>query len=239
MKLSSSFVMDIASNIQKCNVKIVNIIHASAHSQDSAAPFLSPSAATEKLETGCVVVIAVNYQQLLRALKFPLRRKMKPCLTVLQNSHHRAVSFLSQVELAIDKMLVANCSSCNNQTLCSFETTTVKGDQPLHKKSGRYVYLNDRACVEQDGVYYGHYFVPDKRGKLLGWFSSPASAPKQLSARVCCLLNSLNLFIGDGHGIIKRFDILNNPPDRIFLGPLGQNCLKQCELEPVLVFVKL
>lgn len=102
--------------------------------------------------------------------------------------------------------------------------------------------MNDNTCVEQNGVYYGHYFVPDKKGKLLGWFSSPASAPKQHSARLCCLLNSMNLFIGDGKGLIKDFEIMNNPPKRDILGPLGQSCIKQCELEepgPVLVFVKL
>ena len=103
--------------------------------------------------------------------------------------------------------------------------------------------MNDTMCVEQDGVYYGHYFVPNQKGKLLKWFSSPASAPKQISARVCCLLNSINLFIGDGNGVIKDFEVMNNnPPKRDILGPLGQKCLKQCELEepgPVLVLVKL
>lgn len=102
--------------------------------------------------------------------------------------------------------------------------------------------MNDNTCVEQDGVYYGHYFVPDKKGVLLRWFSSPTSEPTQNSARVCCLLHSINLFIGDGNGFIKDFNIMNNPPKRDTLGPLGQRCLKQCELEepgPVLVLVEL
>nr|BDT63401.1 MAG: wsv267-like protein [Sesarmops intermedium nimavirus]GBG35598.1 wsv267-like protein [Sesarmops intermedium nimavirus] len=243
--ISSVIAMGIASNIQKCNARIVNMQQQSiigcAH--DSAAA--AAAASTTKIETGCVVVIIVSYQQLLKALNVPPRKKMKPCLTMLQNaaSSSSPPSFLTQAELVIDKMLVANCSSCNTATIFSSEiTTTDKGDQPLSKKSGRYVYLNDNTCVEQTGVYYGHYFVPDKKGKLLGWFSSPASAPKQHSARLCCLLNSMNLFIGDGNGFIKDFEIMNNPPKRDILGPLGQNCIKQCELEepgPVLVFVKL
>lgn len=205
---------------------------------------IAPSTAGTEIKTGCVVVIIVNYQQLLQALKIPIRRKMKPCLTMLQNHSKRYAtsSFLTQAELVIDKMLVTNCSSCNKSTICSSENTTDKGDQPLNKKSGRYVYLNNNTCVEQDGTYYGHYFVPAKKGKRLGWFSSPALTPKQISARLCCLLNSVNMFNGKGNGVIKDFQIKNNPPKRSILGPLGQKCLKQYELEetgPVLVFVKL
>nr|AKS10618.1 wsv267-like protein [Metopaulias depressus WSSV-like virus] len=245
--ISSVIAMNIATNIQKCNARIVNMhqnkSNGCASSRDPTALLsLTAGGATEKIETGCIVVITVNYQQLLQALKFPPRRKIKPCLTMLQNNsrRHAVSSFLTQAEFAIDKMLVSKCSSCNNQsiTVCSSD----KGDQPLYKKSGRYVYLNDNTCVEQDGVYYGHYFVPDKKGKLLGWFSSPAPAPIQINARVCCLLNSVNLFVGDGNGIVKDFEIMNNPPKRGILGPLGQKCLKQCELDepgPVLVFVKL
>lgn len=239
--------MNIISNIQKCNNRIVNM--QQNKTTGCASPYdltaSSAAAATENLETGCIVAIVVNYEQLLRLLKVPLRRKIKPCLTALQNNSRAESSFLTQAEFVINKTLVTNCSKCNNQNNtdnCSSEMTTAKGDQPLYKKSGRYVYLNEKTCVEQDGVYYGHYFVPDKKGKLLEWFSFPAPAPRKISARVCCLLNSINVFIGDGNGVIRDFQIRCNPPKRGILGPLGLQCLKQRELEepgPVLVLVKL
>ena len=241
--ITSDTVKNIATSIQNCNVRIVDM--QQNKSNGCASLSTVGQEGIKNLKTGCVVVITANYQQLLQTLRIPPRKKMKLCLTAFSNDSGRyasSPSILEQIETAMDKMLVANCSSCSPNYPPSYEMTTNKSDFPLNKKVGRYVYLNANACVAQDGVYYKHYFVPDKKGKLLQWFSYAAQKPNTRSARVCCLLNSVNSFTSDGSGNIKHFEILNNPPKRNVLGPLGLKCLEQCELdEPgsVLVFVQL
>ena len=240
----------IARAIQLCNERVVRL-----HNRDTSNVSIvdddttHPGAvAAANPRTGCIVCINVNYQRLLRELDSPSRRRLKPCVAAPQFKAARVkryfkTSFLNRAELAINKMLQTNCSSCNDLTLSTSQhTTTVGGDQPLNKKSARYIYLNESTCVLQEGVFYGHYFVPERKGKELGWFSSPAAKPKQISARVCCLLNAINTFTGDGNGAIKQFEVLTKPPSGDFLGPLGQKCVKQAELEepgPVLVFIRL
>lgn len=154
-----------------------------------------------------------------------------------------------RAELVIDKMLTANCSSCNsNEDFSSFSSddTTANGDQPKNKKSARYVCLNDTTCVLQNGIYYSHYFIPSVKGSQLEWFSSQAAKPKQFSSRVCCLINAINNFSGDGNGVIKNFDIQTKQQSAAAenqeIGPLGLKIIKQSDIEepgPVLIFVIL
>lgn len=247
----------IADVVQTCNDKIVRLyskdtcnVSNSSGGGSGGSGGGGGGASAADLETGCVVCINVNCQQLLRFLRVPSRRKMRPCVTAprfkaIRVKNCSEPSFLVQAEIAISNMLLTNCSSCNqNKRLTVSTSTTAGGDQPLNKKSARYVYLNESTCVLQEGVYYGHYFVPERKGKLLRWFSSRATAapPRHLSARVCCLLNGINSLTGDGNGIIKQFEVLTKPPSEDFIGPLGQKCVKQVELdEPgsVLMFITL
>ena len=249
---------EIAQVVQICNEQVIMLhnketSNVSRRGNEGVLTTLGNSGAiaSTSLETGCVVCIKVCLQLLLGALKLSSKRKLRPCVTSQQLRAVRVKrylwpSLLCQAEQVIDQLLVANCSSCcPNKDLTiptSRDATTVGGGQPLNKKSARCVYLNETTCVLQEGVYYRHYFVPKESGNEIGWFSSLADAPKQKSARVCCLLNAINAFTGDGNGVIKQFSVLTKPPTEDNIGPLGIRCMKQVELEepgPVLVMVTL
>ena len=227
--IPSTTVTNIASNIQKCNTRIVSLQQNKSHGCTLPSVSSVPPFVVKKIETSCIAVITVSYQKLLGALHIPSRKKIKPCLATLPTNPLK--SFLPQAEMVIDKFMVNNCSSCNN---------IGSGSSEDKRRSSRYVYLNENTCVMQNGVYYGHNFVPDKKGKLLGWFSYPGSKPNHISARVCCLLNSIHLSIGNKKkSVIKDFNIMNIPKDSI-LGPLEKQCLQQHELEeygPIIVFL--
>ncbi|AAK77800.1 ORF131 [White spot syndrome virus] len=192
------------------------------------------------------------------------RKKIKPTSTINKNQDvppelANASSYLVQTEHVTDKFLSSHCSICNYNVndgeYKSALSTTRNGDQPLMRKSVRYVPLNEDNVVVQKGTYYGTTFIPEKTGRRILWFSHYKKSPRPITAKLCCLLETINSFNGscsssssassssNAPGPIEEFQVSSS----IFFKkeeccPLQMKWVEQNELDaesPVLVLLML
>lgn len=228
--------------IQLCNARIMDLRNRLICTADDRYRIEIGGVPPSPIDTGCVVCVRVKFDPLMKSLRMSNRRRLKPCVSKQDRCQERRFSDLRQAELAIDKIFVKTCSKCNGATNCVADATTDNGDQAMNIVSERFVYLNNGVCVSQRGTYYGSRFVPTDNGGSLKWFSCLGDKPKQLTARVCCLLSALNTLNEDAEGVIRGISVATTQRSDAIPGPLGSKCMRASQLEengPVLVFLNV
>lgn len=230
---------EIASVVQTLNAAVMSLYDKRSCGANQR---LLPAKDPPNIITDCVVCINLDLTKLVDIMP---RRKLKPCVSA-HMTRSSPMLMIQAAEQMVDKLMKSQCSSCNSSAGAASSgvfTTTGGGDQPINIQSGRYVLLNHDVCVEQQGVYYRHYFVPDNKGSVLNWFSCHGDKPRQLSSRLCCLLNAIHNYKGGAEGgAVKSFDVETKQSNNILVGPLGSRCMKQDELEesgPVLILLRV